>query len=84
VEEQSYKTCIALLKLADTYSVERLEAACGTALSYSSTPSFRSVKTILKTGSEKRTPNIIAANTNANAFAFTRGASYYGGENHGE
>jgi len=84
VEEQSYKTCIALLKLADTYSVERLEAACEKALYYSSTPSFRSVKTILKTGSEKRKSDFIAAKANANAFAFTRGASYYGGENHGE
>ena len=84
VEEQSYKTCIALLKLADSYSVERLEAACEKALSYSITPSFRSIKTILKTGSEKRKPDFIAVNADANAFAFTRGASYYGGENHGE
>jgi transposase len=84
VEEQSYKTCIALLKLADSYSVERLEAACEKALSYSITPSFRSIKTILKTGSEKRKPDFIAVNADANAFAFTRGASYYGGDNHGE
>jgi transposase len=34
VEQQSYKTCIALLKLADKYSVERLEAACTRALSH--------------------------------------------------
>ena len=89
VEEQSYKTCIALLKLADVFSVERLEAACEKALTYSSTPSFRSIKTILKTGSEKRKSEITAGNTDANGFAFTRGASYYGessvrGENHGE
>jgi transposase len=32
VEEQSYKTCIALLKLSDSYSVLRLETACKKAL----------------------------------------------------
>jgi len=57
VEEQSYKTCLALLKLADTYSADRLEAACEKALSYSSCPSFRSIRTILKTGSDKRKTN---------------------------
>lgn len=32
VEQQSYKGCMGLLKLADKYSVERLEAACEKAL----------------------------------------------------
>ena len=90
VEEQSYKTCIALLKLADTYSVARLEAACKKALSYAATPSFRSIRTILKTGSDRLKPDIAAvAPENSTAFAFTRGAAYYGepsvrGENNGE
>jgi transposase len=85
VEEQSYKTCIALLKLADTYSVARLEAACKKALSYSATPSFRSIRTILKTGSDGLKPETAALTSENNAsFAFTRGASYYGGENNGE
>ena len=84
VEEQSYKSCIALLKLADTYSVARLEAACERALSYTATPSFRSIRTILKTGSdrlkEKSTEN---QGKGAAIAAFTRGAAYYGGEHHG-
>jgi hypothetical protein len=93
VEEQSYKSCIALLKLADTYSVQRLEAACEKALSYSSTPSFRSIRTILKTGSDRRKPETSAITIRSNyakdtlahsPFAFTRGTKYYGGENHGE
>jgi transposase len=85
VEEQSYKTCIALLKLADTYSVARLEAACGKALSYTAIPSFRSIRTILKTGSDRHKPESKTINSeNNSAFAFTRGAAYYGGENHGE
>jgi hypothetical protein len=54
IEEQRYKTCIALLKLSDSYSVLRLEAACKKALAYSAVPSFRSIRTILKTGSARR------------------------------
>ena len=34
VEQQSYRSCMGLLKLADKYSAERLEAACRKALSY--------------------------------------------------
>jgi len=84
VEEQSYKSCMALLKLADTYSVERLEMACGKALSYTATPSFRSIRTILKTGSDRLNTTISEDNTiqAENKFAFTRGAVYYGGNNH--
>jgi hypothetical protein len=84
VEEQSYKSCIAILKLADTYSVGRLEAACAKALAYSVAPSFRSIRTILKTGSDKLKITTEAENLESNtASAFTRGAAYYGGENHG-
>ena len=85
VEEQSYKTCIALLKLADTYSAARLEAACEKAFSYSSCPSFRSIRTILKTGSDKRKPNTpLKPNDDGMQYAFTRGKAYYGGSNDGE
>lgn len=31
VEQQSYRSCMGLLKLADKYSVDRLEAACSKA-----------------------------------------------------
>jgi hypothetical protein len=83
IEEQSYKTCIALLKLADAYSVARLEAACTRALSYTVTPSFRSIRTILKTGSDKAKPETATVDGERNtAFAFTRGTAYYGGDNH--
>ena len=84
VEEQSYKTCIALLKLADTYSLSRLEAACTKALSYTATPNFRSVRTILKTGSDRLKPDAgETPHENGTAFAFTRGAAYYGGDTNG-
>jgi transposase len=79
VEQQGYKSCLALIKLADRYSVNRLEAACKKALFYTSTPSYKSVKTILATGQDK-----VAAepepksSDNSQSFGFTRGASYYG------
>jgi hypothetical protein len=53
VEQQTYKSCMGLLKLADRYSVERLEAACRKALSYTATPSDKSIKNILTTGQDK-------------------------------
>jgi transposase len=83
VEQQSYRTCIALLKLTDIYSRERLEAACVKALTYSSCPSFRSIRTFLKAGSigtglanEKIRDDTV--------HAFVRGVAYYGGKTDGE
>jgi hypothetical protein len=85
VEQQGYKTCIALLKLADRYSTNRLEAACEKALLYSSCPSYRSVRTILQTGSDKRTREPVQKDEDdTQQYAFTRGNAYYGGKNDGE
>jgi len=87
VEQQSYKTCIALLKLADTYSTDRLERACEKALLYHSCPSFRSIRTILKTGSDQRPKQIIneaSDKQNTLQHAFTRGKLYYGGNSDGK
>lgn len=53
VEQQGYKACMGLLKLADKYSVERLETACNKALSYTPHPSYKSVKNILVTGQDR-------------------------------
>jgi hypothetical protein len=85
VEQQSYKSCLALLKLADSYSSGRLEAACKKALSYSSCPGFRSIRTILKAGSDKRKTGVPKEQDNdAQKHAFTRGKTYYGGSTDGE
>jgi transposase len=79
VEQQSYKACIGFLKLADKYSVERLESACGRALAYGASPSFKSVHTILKTGSDKLADEANSGrNTDSSEYGFTRGARYYG------
>lgn len=70
---------MALLKLSDKYSASRLEAACKRALSYTLSPSFKSIQTILATGQdelpEEESPNDASAE-----FGFTRGSDYYGGD----
>lgn len=84
VEQQGYKACMGLLKLADKYSVERLEAACNKALSYTPHPSYKSVKNILVTGQDKiSTSTEVPATPQSenNAYGYTRGAEYYGGKN---
>ncbi|KPU42712.1 integrase core domain protein [Oxobacter pfennigii] len=53
VEQQGYKSCASLMKLADRYSMERLEKACERALSYTPSPSLKNISTILKNGQDK-------------------------------
>ena len=85
VEQQSYRSCLALLKLADKYSVDRLEAACIRALSFTPNPSFKSIKTILTTGQDKISLEKPTKLTDASSqYAFTRGAEYYGRKSHDE
>jgi hypothetical protein len=79
VEQQSYRSCMGLLKLADKYSAERLEAACRKALSYTASPSYKSIKNILAAGQDKIEPELQAPNSAStqNKHAITRGADYY-------
>jgi transposase len=78
VEQQGYRACMALLKLSDAYTAERLEVACEIALSYTVSPSFKSVQTILKSGQDRRDKETPQSDTPAD-FGFTRGADYYKG-----
>lgn len=79
LEQQGYKSCMALLKLADKYSVERLEAACAKTLSYTVRPSLKNVQAILKSGQDKLLDNKPVPETppEASHYGFTRGAEYY-------
>ena len=78
VEQQGYKSCMALLKLADRYSPQRLESACRKALSYTSSPSLKSVQSILKSGQDKLLAEDAPARPEEpKAHKFTRGAGYY-------
>jgi len=82
VEQQGYRSCMALLKLADRYSVSRLETACVRALSYTPSPSYKNISTILKAGQDKlaQLQEEMPAKEEADHYGFTRGADYYGGQ----
>jgi hypothetical protein len=67
---------MGLLKLADKYSVERLEAACEKALSYTASPSYKSIKNILAAGQDK-TKSVEPQEPAPNQYGITRGADYY-------
>ena len=91
VEKQAHRSCIGLLRLAEKYSPQRLEAACDKALTYTSQPSLKVVKGILSASLDKPPQQKAEKNTTANEKgnsessdkqlsdgAFTRGAAYYG------
>lgn len=82
VEQQGYRACMGILKLADRYSLVRVEAACAKALTYSPNPGWKHVNTILKSGhdmvSAEQVAESDAVKRTTNPHSFTRGASYYG------
>ena len=80
VEQQGYKSCMGLLKLADKYTPDRLENACKWALSFTSRPSYKNIQVILSSGQDKHEEQSENAASAANEqYGFTRGDSYYGG-----
>jgi hypothetical protein len=82
IEQQGYRSCMGLLKMADRYSVTRVEAACARALSYTPNPSFKNVSTILKSGQDKLNPPPPQSPPapDVDKHGFTRGADYYKGQ----
>ena len=78
VEQQGYKSCMGLLKLADKYTPERLENACKRALEYTPRPSLKNIQAILASGQDKAIPEQSAATASSSRYGFTRGAEYYG------
>ena len=80
VEQQGYKACGSLMKLADRYSTERIENACSRALAYTPNPSLKNIQTILKTGQDKVKPDVAEEKPKSTGrYGFTRGASYFEG-----
>jgi transposase len=83
VEQQGYRSCMALLKLADRYSIPRVEAACTRALSYTPHPSYKNITAILKSGQDRlQNPPLVDLPhyPDSDDHGFTRGADYYGGQ----
>lgn len=78
VEQQGYKSCLALLKLSDAYSALRLEQACKRALSFTERPSLKSIQVILKSGQGCLSQGGKASRLQETyGGSFTRGREYY-------
>ena len=78
VEQQTYRSCMGLLKLAEKHSDVTLEAACEKALTYTASPSYKSIKNILVTQSSKLISETKAdIETTHKTRGITRGADYY-------
>jgi transposase len=77
VEQQGYKSCMALLTLADKYSAERLEVACTRTLSYTQRPDFKGIQAILQSGQDKIKDESATIPSDTTQYGFTRGAEYY-------
>lgn len=76
IEQQAYKPCLSMLKLADKYSAQRLENACKRALSFTLSPSYKTVAAILKSGQDL-TDNTSNRSDAEQRQGYTRGADYY-------
>lgn len=81
VEEQAYKGCLSLLKLADKYSSSRLENACAVALVHIPNPRYKNIRLILEAGQDlpkEESPKKDTENP-VNKYTHLRGPEYYGG-----
>ena len=77
VEQQTYRSRMGLLKLAEKYSDELLETACKKALSFTESPSYKSIKNILVTDFAKQELETSDSKTTHKARGITRGVDYY-------
>lgn len=77
IEQQGYRSAMALLKLGDKYSISRLEAACAKALTFTPHPSYKNIKAILTTGQDKL-PKDTEQKSSVNDYGYVRGPEYYG------
>ena len=72
VEQQHYRTVHSILKLASTYSDQRLDEACKLAIQQMNRPRYRDTKHILETGEDLCQPEETPKGK------FTRGGDYFG------
>ena len=87
IEQQSYRACMGIMKLAEKHSRAKLEAVCSKALTYSSAPSYKSIKNLFATMKPEEFAALTSpamANARVNPHGLTRGARYYGGVDHAE
>ena len=81
VEQQSYRSCMGLLRLADKHTPQCLEKVCERALSYSGRPSYKSIKSLLTVMKQEPDDTLTSeADVQTKPRGITRGARYYGGK----
>lgn len=73
--ETGYRTCLGIIRLADVYGRDRVDAACARALRIGS-PTARSVNAILRTGLD-RVPEAVPSARGVIAHEHIRGADYF-------
>jgi len=73
--EQGYRTCLGVIRLADKFGPDRLDAACGRALEINAR-SYSSLQSILKNGLESK-PRTRATEKPAITHPNIRGADYF-------
>jgi len=76
IEQQNYRSCFGLLKLADKHSESRLEAACAKAMALE-TPAYSVIKNILKSGRDLAEPTSSAPVRPMKIHRNVRGNDYY-------
>lgn len=79
VEQQSYRSCMGLLKLAEKYSPAQVEDACGTALACTGKPSLKSIRNLLAVSNATDAPSTEPSRPVIQR-GVTRGSGYYGRE----
>jgi transposase len=78
IEQQGFKSCMGVIKLADKYSIDRLESACKKALTYTPRPSYKILKNILSSGQDKLSEEKTTKPPSGESeHGFIRGADYY-------
>ena len=79
IEQQSYRSCMGILKLADKYSAGLLEAVCMKALSHTPCPSYKLIKNILAAQRDQLDTQLQFSDAapTQNEHALTRGSDYY-------
>ena len=83
VEKQALNAIFTLKKLERNYSTYEIEEACRRVLVATNRPTVKSIQTIIKTLREEDKRKSLARDSKTidKKYGFTRGASYYGGEN---
>ena len=83
LEEQAYKACLSLLKLADTYGTQRLNTACSIALLQVPVLRYKLIHNTLVTKQDQAIEKP-PEEALTSSHAVVRGAADYGGNHHGE